>query len=458
MAAATCNVCVSPYNKTTRKEVTCGHCAFSGCRDCQKRYILGTVNQPHCMSCKVPWNSEFIVANFTKKFFNEDLAAHRANAMFESEKALMPQTQERLRRMNAVQEVVAFGRMVAFYTTQVKKPAEAEFYRKKIADIRDEMPDIEIDGAAVGPSRRRDAEAAPKPVCGCIRDDCRGFIMNNNWKCGLCDTKVCHDCLKEKVDGHECTDEDKETRKLLLRNTKPCPKCAVMISKTEGCSQMWCIMCHTTFDWHTGEIVKGYVHNPHYFEWARRNGHQIERAPGDAPRPRPDAPAEPPACREQLPNARSFMHAINRHYNSLANDSHSQMIINLYQIRNHVNDVLRRQLRDPNYEGMREELRMKYLSGELTEEEYKADLVKAERKGERKRAEWNIADLFLAQATETLLFIYNNKPADVFRTHLCVIVELVRYCNDEFKKTARAYRGSTWYEINLTNGYVHSMR
>lgn len=449
-ANATCNVCVSPYNKTARKVVTCSHCAFSGCRDCQKRYILGTVNQPHCMSCKIPWESEFIIANFTKKFFNEDLAAHRGNAIFESEKALMPGTQEELRRRNAAEEIRAMKKMVEFYTTVVRKPAEAKVYGEKLAKIREANPDVAEDVPRVA------SAAAPKPVCGCIRDDCRGFVMNNTWKCGLCDMSVCQDCLKEKVDNsHECKDEDKETRKLLLKNTKPCPKCAVMISKVDGCSQMWCTMCHTTFDWNSGEIVtNGYTHNPHYFEWARRNGHNIPRAPGDEPAVNIPRVIQ---CGDVLPEAHVFTNAIRNCY-GYSGVSHGDLILNIYRLRNHINEVVRRDVRNHDVEVIYNNLRMKYLSGELPENIYKEELVKTERKAEKITAEWNIAELYITQATETLIDIYNRRPKDVYRTHLAVIQELADYCNQSFKQVSRAYGCTTYFAINHNTGYLHRSR
>ena len=44
---------------------------------------------------------------------------------------------------------------------------------------------------------------------------------------------------------------------------------------------MWCISCHTAFDWRTGEIVSGRVHNPHYIEFKRQNINSREH--GDIP-------------------------------------------------------------------------------------------------------------------------------------------------------------------------------
>jgi len=46
-----------------------------------------------------------------------------------------------------------------------------------------------------------------------------------------------------------------------------------------NCSQMFCVICHTAFCWRTGK-VETVIHNPHYFEWMRRNG-TLERNPND---------------------------------------------------------------------------------------------------------------------------------------------------------------------------------
>jgi hypothetical protein len=208
-------------------------------------------------------------------------------------------------------------------------------------------------------------------------------------------------------------------------------------------------MCHTTFDWNTCEIVVGaYTHNPHYFEWARRNGHTIARAPGDNPQV-----ALPAACNE-LPGTHAFTNVVRRTY-SVSKDAN--IILNIYRLIAHINEVMRHTLRNTDTD-TRDDLRMKYLAGDLTETTYKTELIKSERKAEKNTAEWNIAELFAIQATETLRYIYEHKPPDVFRTHLCLMVELATYCNDNFKKTARAYGASSWYEINVNNGYLNKLR
>lgn len=438
-----CNICVNTFNKSTRRVVRCNYCAFESCRECNKHYILGSVNEPHCMNCKVPWNDDFITACFTKVFFNKDLATHRANVLFEREKTLMPQSQETIRVMHLEQEIAGLHEMVKVYE-KIKRQDEVKRYRDKIAQLVAEHPDAG-DGDA-GPSTSTSGKRkAPRPVCGCIKDECRGFVMSNTWKCGVCSTKVCHQCLKEDTGStHECNEDDKNTRKLLLENTKPCPKCGVMINKLSGCSQMWCVMCHTTFKWDTCEIVTGGIHNPHYFEWLRRNGNEHE-------------PTEEPVrmpCEGDLVR----IHVVTPILNARYSKDIVSILLNMYRAINHINDVMRQALQtDTNAEFG--SLRVKYLLQDITEAEYRHELVKIDRRAERKRTEWQIAEVFAIQAYETIEVIYRTKPlTDRVKTLIEDMSKLATYCNEQFRMVAKRYNASSAYNIRPNFSYVWKER
>ena len=125
-------------------------------------------------------------------------------------------------------------------------------------------------------------------IMKCGAEECRGFL-STAYKCGVCDVWTCPDCLvvlgKDKNVSHECKPDMVESAKAIKAETQPCPKCAARIFKVDGCDQMWCTVegCNTAFSWKTGHVVTGVVHNPHYYEWLRRNGGGPAREAGDIP-------------------------------------------------------------------------------------------------------------------------------------------------------------------------------
>lgn len=113
----------------------------------------------------------------------------------------------------------------------------------------------------------------------CHVNGCAGICMESS-SCPICLSKTCSECHQKLDDKHECNKDDLETVKEILNNSKPCPTCNEAISKVHGCDQMLCTSCHTAFNWKTGKIDKGRVHNPHYHELQRRMG-SVRRELGD---------------------------------------------------------------------------------------------------------------------------------------------------------------------------------
>jgi hypothetical protein len=68
----------------------------------------------------------------------------------------------------------------------------------------------------------------------CPNNECRGFL-STRYKCGICGTRTCPQCLEIKGENHECIEENIKTAELIRKDTKPCPSCGTSISKIEGC-------------------------------------------------------------------------------------------------------------------------------------------------------------------------------------------------------------------------------
>jgi len=128
--------------------------------------------------------------------------------------------------------------------------------------------------------------AAPGPsvrafIMACPASECRGFL-DDSYKCGMCALVTCKSCHELVSDAHVCNPDTVASVKALKAEARPCPTCAAVISKIDGCDQMWCTQCKTTFSWRTGQIETGNTHNPHFYAYMRANG-GLARAPGDVP-------------------------------------------------------------------------------------------------------------------------------------------------------------------------------
>jgi hypothetical protein len=228
------------------------------------------------------------------------------------------------KEMYALPEVIAYDSHIRYstgissYQYQMAAEAAKRPYLIRIRSYR-ELPEyvrscgiVDNYGAI---ARAAGTVEAPKSsgwsfVMKCPTDTCDGFV-SKSWSCGLCKVKVCKECReqicesqlaisdcstslaiahhpdrlgdqggvatrkpgREQICGesHTCNEATVLNVKALVQEAKPCPKCASMISKVDGCDQMWCTQCHVAFSWRTGH-VETVVHNPHFYEWKRRNG------------------------------------------------------------------------------------------------------------------------------------------------------------------------------------------
>ena len=92
-----CSICCEPFNKSNRRQINCKTCDSDNiiaCQSCAKRYILDQPTDPSCMVCKVEWDTEFLINNFTRAFVNKELKNHRENYLLEKQIAMLPETQQ----------------------------------------------------------------------------------------------------------------------------------------------------------------------------------------------------------------------------------------------------------------------------------------------------------------------------------------------------------------------------
>ena len=281
--------CVICYDKIT-KSVTCAKCSSSCCQKCFQTNLLNSPLTASCMHCRTPLSDDFILDNTKLLWRTHEYKTYKENLMMDMEKARLPDTQQYAAAViNArnliVQTRAEEARLAIMFKTSKKEEKEEvarkidEVRRNRRHALRAEMfygriPNI-YGAPEVAPVKKQFVKA-------CIATECKGF-MNEDFECPLCSTKACKDCHESLIEGHTCNPDVVANVKALAKEARPCPTCAANISKIDGCDQMWCTQCQTTFSWRTGLKETGHTHNPHYYEFMRRNGGQLPRAPGDAP-------------------------------------------------------------------------------------------------------------------------------------------------------------------------------
>ena len=285
-----CPVCLDKFTGSVRKEIKCQYCQYGVCVTCVKRYMVESVEDPHCMNCRRAWNRDFIDSYLTLAFRKGPLKKHREELLLDREKARLPLLQPRVEARVQAREI---GGQIASQNKKIHE-MELELARQRDLSFRLARRKHRLEEMAAGRlpiGTDADGAAEKKEVRQftqkCPVDDCRGFL-SSAWKCGTCQIWVCPDCLvpkgKDKDSPHTCNEDAKATVALIKKETKPCPKCAMAICKIDGCDQMWCVSCQTPFSWNTGRQVFGVVHNPHYYQWLRnQNGGEAPRVAGDVP-------------------------------------------------------------------------------------------------------------------------------------------------------------------------------
>jgi hypothetical protein len=376
------------------------------------------------VECGHGWTRDWLDEQFTRTFRLVTYKEHREKLLGDREKARLPDTQEQAGyyklALTAREEA---DKELCDVLEKIHKLRVLE----RIADLKRINAQRTIDSHGVNPypppppvpytvGGAGGAGVAPVEVKArvefikpCPAEDCRGFL-SSAWKCGLCSLWSCPDCHELKGEDkdaeHTCDAEKVASARLIQRDTRPCPKCGVRISKIEGCDQMWCTACNTAFNWRTGTIATGPVHNPHYFEYLRRTG----QAQGQE-QANPILNCNQQADRDIVRVLQTAMPG-----NALVRNTRIQValepaqktkkyLLEVYRLSNEYADPYRYH-HEPNPEEMFRQLRVKYMAGKLTEDEWKTALQRAEK------------DVNFYHAKNDIRQLYVNASRDILRALL----------------------------------------
>jgi len=443
---ASCAICCENYTKVVRKPVQCPYCNYECCQPCLRQFLLTIKGEPNCISCHKVFSQDHLIERVGRHYLETHYRKCRESILIERERTLLPDSQILVKSTIEMRNLLDLNKDIDKRVNELRREMYELNRTKDINQARADWLDQHIKRGENPPVEGYDEEEVKNEksrrtfIRPCPSLDCRGFL-NINYVCGICETNVCSRCHEIKQDEHTCKPEDIESAKAIIKETRACPKCAVPIYKIDGCAQMWCSMCKTAFNWNTGRIETGNIHNPHYYEWLRQNNNgAIPRAPGDAP------------C-GGIPHIRDIMawietkHALQQNRSPKISGLHRNhnynktelSILDIHRLMNHIQEYEIPRL--GNIYQANADLRVKFLLNEISEKEFRQQLFVREKNNRKKETIRQVMQLFVNASQDIIRNYISVAPQLESPDHLHKeLVQLVSYCNDSFKKVSLQYQ------------------
>ena len=444
-----CPTCCEFYTSQQRKKIECTYCNYESCRQCIKTYTVGQSAEPHCMNCSKPFTRSFLTTELGITFIKTTYRDKRKDLLHEIEKSKLPGTMDAARRYKHCQD----------YECEIKRLQEERAKLRELeGDINSRINKMnsKIYKIRWGNNNEDEKKKRNEFTRPCVDEKCNGF-MSSQWKCGICKKFGCPKCHEvvgiNRDDHHVCDEDTVKTVAAIKSETRPCPKCYCPIFKISGCDQMWCTQCEVAFSWKTGDVQRGLVHNPHYYEAQRKLGIST-RNPGDVVcgglvRPYDLVQGFLPFLKKRayLRNYLRYeddMTKLERMITYIYAIVHRSVTHNIYVL-----DTLRADIRSLS---STENIRIRYIVGEKTEDEMKDDVFRNSEKAIKKRRLCDIFETYINVMIENV----NAMLVEATSTSSCItfhakLMELVQTCikirnyaEMEFLKLGEEYRQATY--------------
>lgn len=432
----TCDICINPFNKTSRKKLENNCCNSNICRECAIKWIMDTTTDAHCMNCNSAYTDDFLSLNFSKNWLNGDKRDRDTNILLLSEKSKLPETQIYLDISNQIDTCVENEKQIDLQLDdlydQIKtlKATKHKNFRTKHNLERDFY-----DKTRLPVDNRRDF------IFPCPDNTCKGYL-STQFKCKVCDKVTCSKCHKIKLNDHICNDDDIKTVEEIKKSSKPCPRCGCRIHKISGCSQMFCINpgCGTVFNWNTLVIEdnNAIIHNPHVAEYNAIHGTNIGSRNND----------RLGLCDVSHANLPSFRRLPNFVERDNDNELYCRYLWNVISMKNHISNVEINNLvnfthghLDPDGTIKLRVLRVKYMKNYLSYDEWFKQIKtfkRALKKNNDYKSIFQLAETILNDLLREDLHIFENNR--LFTNNSVKYIEAINYINSQFHALNTKYK------------------
>lgn len=272
-----CNICCD-YKYTI---TSCPFCNKKACMDCWKIHVKSSISSiTACMFCKKEWDTLTMYNIFGKTFMEKNYIDIRKKILFDVFSVM-----DTVPRYYALKKLEDKKQNIQKNIYKSKQDLDHLKTLPTTLDIFTKINDISIvlsenteilknTNKSIKFSKEHLLDTKPiiqRETFNCAYLSCQGRISQKQ-KCTICKNTTCSTCHLLQKENHKCDEKDVSSVELLKKDSKQCPRCKSLIFRTSGCSQMWCVLCKTPFDWNTGTILnlQGF-HNPHMNQEIRIN-------------------------------------------------------------------------------------------------------------------------------------------------------------------------------------------